>query len=103
MQVAKLAGVVPLLLRATAVRRTPGILAIFGKVEHRLFDEVGVLVVIYIGGDTWKGKIECAAIEWRQLFSGRCALEQRRLTRVYWNWRAWQWLTTIEKEGVICR
>jgi hypothetical protein len=103
MQVAKLAGVVPLLLRAPAVQRTPGIVALFGKVEHRLFEKVGVLAVIYIGGDTWKGKIECAAIEWRQLFSGRRALEQRCLTRVCWNWRVWAWLTTMEQEGVICR
>jgi hypothetical protein len=35
-------------------------------VEQWLIKRVDI--VIYVGGDAWKGEIECAAIEWRQLF-----------------------------------
>jgi hypothetical protein len=75
--VAKLAGVFPLLLRGATIRRTPGVFTICSNVEQWLLEKVGVLAVIDIRRDAWKGEIECAVIEWRQSFSwaGRCALE----------------------------
>src|SRR5258708_39289392 len=65
---AKLARVLPLLLRSSAIRRTPGVFTICRQVEHWLLGGVRLLGIIYIGGDARKGKIDCGGIEWRWLF-----------------------------------